>query len=252
MTAVSREEKLNLVFVRVADTLTADFDTIDLLHSLLQECTHILDVQAGGIMLADGLGTLQLMASTSERADFVEVMQLNAGSGPCLDCFATGAPVSVPDIEANGSAWPDFRDTALDHGFRSVFATPMRLRGQVLGTMNLFGTEVGELSSRDASVAQALADVATIGLLQERNIRESAIVAEQLQRALSSRILIEQAKGVLAASSSMDVEQAFTAMRRYARDNNLALRTVAESLTNRTLDPSLITVESRAANGGSL
>jgi GAF domain-containing protein len=241
MASASREEQLNLAFVKVADTLTDDFDVIDLLHTLLHECTMILDVQAGGLMLADGSGELQLMASTSESSDFVEVMQLNAGFGPCLDCFATGEVVSIGDIENSGDKWPDFREAALARGFHSVHATPMRLRGKVLGTMNLFGTSIGELGKRDVSVAQALADVATIGILHERNVRESAIIADQLQRALSSRILVEQAKGVLSATGSMDVEDAFTTMREYARSNNLTLRAVAEAVTARTLDLSQAT-----------
>lgn len=236
MARASREEKLNLAFVRVADTLTADFDIIELLHTLLNECTVILDVQAGGIMLTDGSGDLQLMAATSERADFVEMMQLNAGAGPCLDCFAEGRTISVADIDADGHEWPSFRTAALDRGFNSVHAVPMRLRGRILGTMNLFGTEIGLLTKRDAAVAQALADVASIGILQERSIRETAIIADQLQRALSSRILLEQAKGVLSATGSMDVETAFTTMREYARNNNLTLRAVAEGVTARTLD----------------
>jgi len=236
MTTVSREEMLNLAFVKVADTLTADFDIIDLLHTLLDECTAILNVQAGGLLLTDGSGELQLMASTSERADFVEMMQLDAGSGPCVDCFTQGTAVSVADIELSGAQWPEFRKAALERGFRSVYATPMRLRGQVIGAMNLFGTAPGKLSERDAAVAQALADVATIGILQERNIRETAIVADQLQYALGSRILLEQAKGVLSATGLMDVEQAFTTMRNYARNNNLTLRAVAEAVVGRTLD----------------
>jgi GAF domain-containing protein len=236
MSRESREEQLNLAFVRVADTLTADFDIIDLLHTLLDECTIILDVQAGGLMLADGSGDLQLMASTSESADFVEMMQLYAGAGPCVDCFTSGTAVSVVDVSSAGHLWPAFRTAALERGFRSVHAFPMRLRGQVLGTMNLFGTTTGALSKRDSAVAQALADVASIGILQERNIRETAVIADQLQRALSSRILLEQAKGVLSATGSMDVEAAFTTMREYARNNNLTLRVVAEGVTARTLD----------------
>ncbi len=236
MQAASREEKLNLAFVKVADTLIADFDVIDLLHTLLIECTEILDVQAGGLMLADGSGDLQLLASTSEQADFVEMMQLNAGSGPCVDCFASGTPVSVADIESGGARWPEFRTAALQRGFASVYAVPMRLRGRILGTMNLFGTSVGKLSDRDAAVAQALADVATIGILQERGIRETSVIADQLQRALGSRILVEQAKGVLSATTELGLEEAFTAMREYARTNNLTLRFVAEGVTGRTLD----------------
>lgn len=236
MNEVSRETKLNAAFVKLADTLTDDYDVVDLLHTLMEECIDLLDTQAGGLMLADALGNLELVASTNEQADFVEIMQLNAGTGPCIDCFSTGTAVGVADIDETATRWPEFRAAALKQGFHSVHATPLRLRGQIIGTMNLFGTSVGELSPSDAAVAQALADVATIGILQERIIHESGIVTEQLQRALDSRILIEQAKGVLSQTGSMEMGDAFAALRAYARNNNLSLRYVAEGVTNRTLD----------------
>lgn len=236
MSSTSREVRLSAAFVMVADTLTADYDVVDLLHTLVNQCTEILDAQAGGLMLVDVNGNLQLMASTSESADLVEVMQLAAGAGPCVDCFTAGQSVSVPDIGASGQKWPAFRRAALEQGFLSVHATPMRLRGEVIGTMNLFGTSIGELGPRDAAVAQALADVATIGILQERVAAHSHIVSEQLQRALDSRILIEQAKGAVAQAQSLTMDQAFNALRAYARNHNLTLYAVSEAVTNRTLN----------------
>ena len=236
MGELSREERITAAFVTVADTLIDDYDVIDLLHTLVEVCTGILDVNAGGLVLADESGALQLVASTSEKADFVEVMQLNAGVGPCIRCFTTGVAVAVGDIEKSGAEWPDFRAAALEAGFRSVYATPLRLRGQTLGAMNLFSTKVGELNEPDAAVAQALADVATIGILQERSIRETGIVSEQLQRALESRIIIEQAKGVVSAMGRIGVDAAFSALRQYARRNNTSLRVVAEGVINRSVD----------------
>jgi GAF domain-containing protein len=236
MSEASRETKLNAAFVKLADTLTADYDVVDLLHTLMEECIELLDTQAGGLMLADSLGTLELVASTNEQADFVEIMQLNAGAGPCIECFSTGTAIAVADIDETAKKWPEFRVAALQQGFHSVYATPLRLRGQIIGTMNLLGTSVGVLSPEDAAVAQALADVATIGILQERIIRESGIVAEQLQRALDSRILIEQAKGVLSETGSLEMGEAFAVLRAYARNNNLSLRSVAEGVTSRSLD----------------
>ena len=236
MTEESREARLTAAFVTLADTLTTEYDVVDLLDLLVRECTDILDVEAGGLMLADSEGNLQLVASTSEQAELVEVMQLNAGAGPCLDCYATGAPVSVADIEHLSDRWPDFRTAALEQGFRAVYAAPMKLRGDVIGTMNLLSTTSGVLNDRDIAVAQALTDVATIGILQERMIRESGLVSEQLQRALDSRILIEQAKGVLSQTGQMTMDEAFSTMRGYARSNQLSLHTVAEGITNRTLD----------------
>ncbi|MCU1579960.1 MAG: transcriptional regulator [Rhodoglobus sp.] len=236
MGELSREERITAAFVTVADTLIDDYDVIDLLHTLVEECTSILDVNAGGLVLADESGALQLIASTSEKADFVEVMQLNAGIGPCIQCFTTGLAVAVGDIEKSGGEWPGFQVAALRAGFRSIYATPLRLRGQTLGAMNLFSTKVGELNEPDAAVAQALADVATIGILQERSIRETGIVTEQLQRALESRIIIEQAKGVLSAVGHIGVDAAFTALRQYARHNNTSLRVVAEGVIDRSVD----------------
>lgn len=236
MSASSRETKIINAFVKVSDTLIADFDIVDLLHTLVEECVGLVETDAGGLMLADPLGELQLVASSSEQADLVEVMQLTAGDGPCGDCFMTGTAVAVADIDKSGGQWPAFRTAALEQGFRSLYATPLRLRGKIIGTINLFSTSVGELSPRDAAVVQALADVATISILQERLVRESNIVAEQLQRALDSRVLIEQAKGVISQLGSMDMEDAFQALRSYARRNNLSLRLVAEAVTDRTID----------------
>jgi GAF domain-containing protein len=238
MGEVSREQRINAAFVAVADTLTADYDLIDLLHTLVGVCADVLDVDAAGLVLADDDGDLQVLASTSEQADLVEVMQLAAGSGPCVDCFRTGIVVDIADIAESGGRWPEFQAAALGQGFRAVHATPMRLRGQVLGAMNLFRVDPGNLNEADAAVAQALADVATIGILQERSIRETGIVAEQLRWALESRVIIEQAKGVLSALDGVGVDEAFDRLRDYARNHNLTLRAVAEGVTARTLDVS--------------
>ncbi len=232
----TREQRISAAFIAVADTLIADYDILDLMHTLVEECVRILDVEAAGLMLVDERGELQLLASTSEQADFVEILQLTAGAGPCVDCFTTGAVVAVDDIAASGEQWPEFRAAAAQRGFRSVYAAPMRLRGQVLGALNLFGTGPGALNPPDAEVAQALADVATIGILQERSIRETGIVTEQLQRALESRVVIEQAKGVLSATGRIGVDEAFRVLREYARRNNLSLHAVAAAVAARTLD----------------
>ncbi|WP_246837302.1 GAF and ANTAR domain-containing protein [Salinibacterium sp. UTAS2018] len=205
---------------------------VELLHTLVQECAEILAMKAGGLMLVDGSGELQLMTSTSEAASFVEIMQLTAAAGPCIDCFRTGAAVSVMEISET-VRWPEFRAAALDQGFRSVLATPMKLRGKIIGTMNLFGARPGAVSSRDAAVAQALADVATIGILQERVIREGQLMEEQLHRALDSRIMIEQAKGVIANELSLSMDDAFALLRKYARDLNLTIRNVSEQVSGR-------------------
>lgn len=235
MGRASRESRLNAAFVMVADTLTADYDVVNLLHSLLTECTAIVKVQAGGLMLADRGGNLQVMASTSESANLVELMQLSAGSGPCIQCFTTGEVVSVPDIAASTGAWSAFRDAALREGFLSVHAIPMTLRGDTIGAMNLFGAAAGALSKRDAAAARALADVATIAILHERVASQAQVVTEQLQKALDSRVLIEQAKGAISQATGMTMDKSFNVLRRYARNHNLTIHAASEGLTDRTI-----------------
>jgi GAF domain-containing protein len=230
----TREERINDAFVRVAGTLVQSYDVLDLLSTLVYTCTDLLGVQAGGILLVDSTGELELVASTSEEAEIVEIMIVAAGAGPCVDCFNTGAVVSVPDIDT-ADEWPRFRRSALDQGFRAAHATPLRLHGEVIGAMNLLSTEVGALSDRDAQLAQALADVATVGILHERSFRQPGIVAAQLHLALDTRILVEQAKGVLAQVRSCTMTEAFTALRGYARDHDVTLRDAAQGVVNRTI-----------------
>ena len=230
MNLVSREARLITAFVKLTDTLIDDYDVVDLLQWLIEECATILDTQDGGVLLVDADGSLQLVASTSEEAQLVEMFQLAAGEGPCLDCFKSGEAVTVGNLEAETDRWPQFAQEALTRGFKSVHATPLRLREQVIGTMNLFSVHVGALNAEDAAVAQALANVATIGILQEHTFQSAHTLTEQLQRALDTRILIEQAKGVVAAKTGMNMGEAFAALRAFAENQNLRLRQVADDV----------------------
>jgi GAF domain-containing protein len=233
MAMISRAGRVSAAFVKIADTLVADYDVFDLLHTLVDESVGILDAAAAGLVLVDPAGDLQVMASTSEESQLVEVLQLEAGAGPCVDCYRTGAVVAIDDIEAQGDRWPLFQSSALSQGFRSLHAVPMRLRNRTIGALNLFGHETGALPADDAAIAQAFADVATITLLQERAARETALVNEQLQRALNSRILIEQAKGVIAHTSNVDMNAAFSLLRGYARAHNQTPPQTADKDINR-------------------
>lgn len=235
MAMISRAGRVSAAFVKIADTLVADYDVFDLLHTLVDESVGILDAAAAGLVLLDPDGDLQVMASTSEESQLVEVLQLEAGAGPCVDCYRTGAVVTIDDIAAQGSRWPLFQSSALSQGFRSLHAVPMRLRSRTIGALNLFGHEVGPLTADDAAIAQAFADVATITLLQERAARESALINEQLQRALNSRILIEQAKGVIAHTSNVDMNAAFALLRGYARAHNQTIYETADKIINRRI-----------------
>jgi GAF domain-containing protein len=235
MAAETREGRLVDTFVTLADTLVVGYDVVDLLHTLVTACAELLDASAAGLMLADSDGQLAVVASTSEKSRLVELMQLSSGNGPCVEAFTTGAVFELPDIATVAATWPAFYREAEAQGFKAVHAVPLRLRGKVLGTLNLFLTRTGRLTDEDASAAQGLADVATIGILHERAARENQIAREQLQYALNSRVVIEQAKGVIAQTHSVDMDAAFNTLRQYARSNNLNLRDVAEKVISRTL-----------------
>jgi GAF domain-containing protein len=224
-------ELLSTTFVDLADTLVAEFDVIDFLHMLTDRSVTLLAASAAGVVLADPRGELQVAAS-SDAAGLIELFQLQNDQGPCLDCFRTGQPVAVMDLIEPVQRWPRFAAAASQAGFRAVQAVPMRLRDQVIGTLNLFHIAPGSLGPGEMGIAQALADVATIGLLQERSARRAEAVAEQLQGALNSRVVIEQAKGMLAERVDVDMDEAFRLLRSLARDNNQRLTDVARSLIN--------------------
>jgi GAF domain-containing protein len=230
MNETTRIEKLFEAFATLADTLVAGYDVLDLLQALVEYCHDLLDVDAAGILLANADGDLEVVASTSEASTLVEIMQLDADAGPCLDCFTTRSIVSVPDIDVDAERWPDFRATALAQGINSVYAIPLRLRETIIGTLNLMRNERGELNPYDVRAARALADVATIGILQERSIRDAAAIRVQLQHALSSRIIIEQAKGVVSETSKLSMDAAFGQIRDHARSRQLPLSVVARQL----------------------
>ena len=237
------EVQLADVFVEMADTLVDDFDVIEFLHVLTERCVQLLGVSAAGLLLTDGQDTLQLVAASSERTRLLELFQLQTDQGPCVDCFRTGQPVSVADVPSAGR-WPRFTAAAAEVGFAAVHALPMRLRDQVIGALNLFDTNPGALDEGRLRVGQALADVATIGLLQERAIRHRDVLTEQLQSALSSRILIEQAKGVLAERLHVDMANAFVVLRGGARNQNRRLTELAQAVvdgTEQVLPPTTIT-----------
>ena len=219
------------VFVEMADTLVADFDVIDFMQVLTERCVQSLDVSAAGLLLTDQQGTLQVIAASSERTRLLELFQLQTDQGPCVDCFRSGTPVSVPDLRSAGR-WPRFTAAAAEVGYAAVHALPMRLRTEVIGALNLFDTNPGALGEDKLRMGQALADVATIGLLQQRAIHRRDTVTEQLQTALNSRILIEQAKGVLAERLGLDVADAFAVLRNGARSHNRRLSELAQAIVD--------------------
>src|SRR6201985_290543 len=212
-----REQQLTETFVELADTLVADFDVVDFLHGLADRCVQLLGVDAAGLMLADQRGSLRVVASSTEQARLVALFQVQHDQGPCLECFQSGSPVYAADLASAAQRWPMLAPAVAGAGFAATQALPMRLRDDVIGAMNLFMRTPRRLDEAGLRVGRALADVATIGLLQERNLRHQEVLAEQLRGALNSRVTIEQAKGVLAERLGLDMEGAFNLLRGQAR-----------------------------------
>ncbi|WP_374946416.1 GAF and ANTAR domain-containing protein [Agreia sp.] len=236
MVSTTREARLTAAFVTLADTLVADYDVLDLLHTLTDTCADLLDASAAGLTLADDAGNLEVLASTSEESRLVELMQLRDGAGPCIEAYRTGEVIVVPDVEEVSEVWPVFSRDALAQGYRSVHCIPMQLRGENIGSLNLFRTSLGTLPDDDIAVARGLADIATIGILHQRALHESDVARVQLQRALDSRVLIEQAKGVLAQTHALDMNAAFALLRNHARASGARLQDVARGIVERRLE----------------
>ena len=233
-----RDTNLARTLVELADNLIADFDVVDLLTLLADRCVDTFDVAAAGIMLAGAHGVLGVVASSSEEMRLLELFEEQAAEGPCLDCYRTGEPVINQQLSAALDRWPRFAPEAISAGFTSVQALPMRLRGTLIGALNLFHTDASATSPETTALAQAFADVATIAILQNRASREAQIVNEQLSRALSSRIVIEQAKGMLAERLGIDMGAAFARLRSHARNHNLRLAELASDVIEGNVKPS--------------
>lgn len=221
------EQRLASVFVELADTLVEGFDLIEFLYTLVDRCVELLDVSAVGLMLADERGRLRVVASSTEETRLLELFQLQNDQGPCLESYRSGLPVDDADLAAATSRWPLFAPEAVRAGFRTVHALPMRLRAQTVGSMNLFHVQPGALPESATRIAQSLVDVATIGLIQVEAGRRCEILVAQLETAVDTRIVIEQAKGVLAERRGITPAEGFAVLRTYARDHNHGLTALA-------------------------
>lgn len=225
-----RETRLLDTFVTLTDSLIADFDVLDVLQTLVDRSVELFDAAAGAIHLRNSDGGLEVAASTSERSSFIGLLQLNAGEGPCITAITTGQLVTSHDAAELRKGWPRFAAASEEHGYVGVHAIPLRLRDDVIGSLNLFRETEGALNGPDARAAQALADVATISVLQQRTIENATLTASQLQHALDTRIVIEQAKGYLARAFDTDTDTAREILRRYARTNQQRLTDVASAV----------------------
>src|SRR3954470_20729772 len=231
----TRESEVIRTMIRLADTLVAGYDIVELLQSLAEQCGALLGASATGILLADKGGRLEVVAASDESSDLLEVLQLAAGEGPCIECYRLGEAVSVPDIGLL-EKWAPFRAAAQEQGYRSVYAFPMRLRQTTIGSLNLFQEHAGPLDRSDAETAQALADMATIGILQARTLEEASELSAQLQHALNSRVVIEQAKGFVAYRRGVSLPEAFELIRGRARESRQPLSELARQIVSRQIE----------------
>ena len=242
----TREHEIIRAFVDLSNELVDGYDIVELLVRLTSSSARLLDVAAAGLLLADQRGVLHLAAASSERTHDLEVLQLQRDEGPCLDCFHTGQAVIVPDLSAEGQRWPAFTAAAEKLGYASVHAVPMRLRDNVLGTLGLFGNDPGRLEADDLALAQALVHVASVAIVNEKSAADRDVVNAQLQHALTSRIVLGQAKGVLAYVGDLDMDTAFAALRRYARDRGEKLSDVASKVVHRELSGEVVLAHARS------
>ncbi|MEY9951567.1 ANTAR domain-containing protein [Leifsonia sp. EB34] len=236
MRAQSKAHQLAEAFVTLADTMVDEYDVVDLLQTVVELCSSLLDATDAGILLPNSTGELEVAASSSERSRLIGLLQLGEGEGPCVDAYRTGLLVTVDNIAATYARWPSFATVAAESGYASMHAIPLRLRKETIGSLNLFRDRVGGFSADDAVTARALADGATIGILHERSLRESNIARSQLQRALDSRVIIEQAKGVIAHTQNVDMDTAFQLIRAHARNSRTRLSEVARQIVEHPFD----------------
>ncbi|MDP2293530.1 MAG: GAF and ANTAR domain-containing protein [Actinomycetota bacterium] len=237
--AATRQTLTATTFVEIVDTLVSDFDVIEVLTVLTSRCVELLDSAAAGILLADEEGHLRVIGASTEQVQLLELFQIQNDQGPCLDCYHTGVVVAQADLRAT-SPWPEFAAESVAAGFPSVCAVPLRLKSVILGCLNLFMSEAVELSEADLALAQALADVASIAMIQDQASRDAAIREGHLQHALTSRIAIEQAKGMIAERGRVDMNEAFARLRAFARNNNRGLTEVAQALVDGSLTVDLV------------
>ncbi len=234
---VAREEELATAFVELTSHLVSDYDVVDLMDRLVTHSVHLVSADEAGLLLTDQRGGLHVMASSDEQTRLLELYQVQASEGPCWDSVSTQETVDAPDLHRETERWPQFAPAAVVQGYTAVHAIPLRLSGHTIGALNLFSSAPHGFTAGAKRIGRALADVATIALVHQRAAQQRELVIEQLEGALHSRVVIEQAKGILAATDDVGIDRSFAFLRRYARSNNTPLSQVAQDLTQRRLDP---------------
>ena len=233
----SREQKLVRAFVELSDMLVGDFDVSDLLYTLVEHCLELFDVEAVGLLLVDEAGDLEAIAHSAPEVRFIELLEVNRKEGPCFDAFQSGEQVISADLEEDIDRWPVVAPECLRAGYRAAHGVPLQIREQRIGAMNLFKVNPGSLPNNDHDTLRALAEIATISVLHDRELSDARKVTDQLQLALSTRVVIEQAKGMVAGGVELDLDESFRRLRRYARNHGYRLDEVARRVVSGDLSP---------------
>lgn len=231
--SLERDSTLFSALVEMADAAAAGYDVVELADSLVSTCVRLLGVDNAGFMLDDQRGSLEILASTSEETHLLELLELSDNQGPCLAAFRTGAMVSLVDLTPRTKLWPAFTAEALRQGIRTTYAMPISLRGRVIGALNLFKTSPGPLDAATLQVAYVLANMAAIGIINHWTLQQQELLNEQLQTALQSRIIVEQAKGIIAAQSNVEIQDAFGMLRAAARSARRPVSELAHEIVER-------------------
>ncbi len=234
---MTREADVVHSLVEMADTLVDDYDVIDMLTGLATRCVSLFGVAAAGVMLASPGGSLGLVASSCETMRLLELFELQSAEGPCMDAFRTGEPVLEVNLLPGADPWPSFSGAASEAGYSSALALPLRLRDVTLGALNLLRATSEPMVEADIVVARAFADLAALSISQHRASTEAQRLNEQLTAALTSRVVIEQAKGVISERAGVDLAEAFSRLRAYARRGNYRLTEIARAAVDGSLDP---------------
>ncbi|MEU6153431.1 GAF and ANTAR domain-containing protein [Actinosynnema sp. NPDC047251] len=223
--------------VGITALLTARHDGLTVLRAVVGACAAVLGADAVGVLVVDPRGGVEVAAASDERARFVELLQAQLREGPCVDSIRDDAVVAVDDFEGVRGRWPEFAEAALREGYRAVYAFPMRLLGRAVGGVNLLYTVPTRLPERVVRRGQGLADLAVLGLSQERGPRRVERLAERTVAALHDRALVSQAVGVLLAVLSGGPEDARAVLERYSVRTGVPVSEVARALTDGSLDP---------------
>ncbi|MEU9474489.1 GAF and ANTAR domain-containing protein [Streptomyces sp. NPDC048191] len=238
---MNRERQLAQAFVALSDTYAAEFDPLHLFHRLVHSCRELLDADAAAVMIGDARGSLKTMATTDDHAAFIELLQVQTGQGPCMDCYRTAQAVAVPDSTAEYERWPKLVTAMLEAGYGSLNAVPMRLHDRPLGTLTLLRSHAGGLPEDDVLLAQALADSATLALMHwSTEPARSDDVITRVQSVISAKATLEIAKGMIAQQAGTTLPEAARLLSGYASHHRLRLTETAHALVTRALEPAAV------------